>query len=145
MMSNVLAIDPGKMTGWADLFQGQFRSGQVDWLNSLLWFEKVHERYDVIVCESFIITRNTITKSRQNWSLEAIGAIKYIRLRDTGDTVVMQPPAVGKSFGTDDKVKAMGWWAPGKIHANDAARHLLAYSAGHPDAGVDLSPLEALL
>jgi len=141
-----LAIDPGKMTGWASFRHGDFSSGQDKWMESLTWFEAIHTAYDVIVCESFIITRNTITKSRQNWSLEAIGAIKYMRFRDVwGDEVVMQSPSVGKAFGTDDKVKAMGWWAPGYIHANDAARHLLAYAAGNPGTGVDLSPLESLL
>ena len=35
------------------------------------------------------------------------------------------------TFATDDKLRRLGWYKPGKGHANDAARHLLLWFAKH--------------
>ncbi len=95
-----------------------------------------------MVSESFIINAGTLRRGREHWSLEAIGAMKHILQRQGLPDLVLQSPASGKKFGTDEKLKAMGWWLPNNGHANDAARHLLTYMARAPMRwSLDLSPL----
>jgi len=79
-----------------------------------------------VVCESYIVTANTLKKSRQNWSLEGIGVFRYLA-RTSDAEFTLQSPADAKTFATDEKLKAMGWHVPGRDHANDASRHLLLY------------------
>ncbi len=44
--------------------------------------------------------------------------------------LTLQTPATGKGFGTDAKLKHLGWYNPTQGgHSNDAARHLLTYLA----------------
>ena len=64
-----------------------------------------------------------------------IGGLRYLAV--VGDEYVgplrfvRQTPAQAKSFGTDDKLRRLGWYTPTPGgHANDAARHLLAFAVG---------------
>lgn len=78
-----------------------------------------------VVCESFTIAAHTAKKTRQYWSLESIGAIRWACMK-AGVSFTLQSPADAKGFATDAKLKALGWYTPTKDgHANDAARHLL--------------------
>lgn len=129
-----IAVDPGKMTGWA--IRGGDQSmiaGELEWYTFLEWLESYIEaavklRYEVtLISESYIITPATIKKTRQYWSLEAIGCMKYWSLHHLHKDLVLQSPANAKSFSTNDKLKKMNWYLPGKGHANDALRHLLLY------------------
>jgi hypothetical protein len=84
---------------------------------------------DVVVCEDYIITQRTIKLSRQNMSLESIGVLRWLcsawMIR-----FVLQTPSEGKGFGTDEKLKRLGWYRPTPGgHANDATRHLLTFLA----------------
>lgn len=126
----IYAFDPGKMTGWARLSPGgEFQSGQLEWYDSLYF---VHEtlksggRPD-IVCEDFIITSETVKKSRQSYSSEGIGVLRFLT-KSYGCRFEIQTPAAAKSFSSNDKLKRIGWYVPGQDHANDAARHLLLYA-----------------
>lgn len=128
----ILAVDPGLATGLAVLESSvmRFNSHEVktpkefyDWIQ---WFFESPHHPTHIVCESYIITPETIKKSRQNYSLELIGVLKYLAWeRELPFT--LQTPIEGKSFGTDEKLKTIGWYRPSQGHANDAARHLLTY------------------
>lgn len=124
---NVLAVDPGKTTGWATLsHDGSLGFGEDPWSDYLRWFEATTQFYDVVVCESFHITASTAKKSFQPWSLEAIGVMRFL-LSKHGKDLVLQSPGEAMSFSTNDKLKAAGMWVVGKPHARDAARHLLLY------------------
>lgn len=58
--------------------------------------------------------------------VEVIGVVKeWARQKDWA--LVSQTPAEGKFFFTDDRLKAMQLWKPGKPHAMDALRHLLYF------------------
>lgn len=140
---NIMTVDPGKMTGWAMYTTevDSFSSGQAPWFEHLQWFEDVYRAFDVVVCESFVITAATIKKSRQNWSLEAIGTMKYL-LAKQGRELVLQSPGEAKGFATPEKLKKVGWWLPGKDHAQDAARHMLTYVVRNSrEIGFDLNRL----
>jgi hypothetical protein len=41
--------------------------------------------------------------------------------------VVFQTAGAGKGFVSDEKLKIMDMWVPGKKHAMDARRHLIYY------------------
>lgn len=130
----IIAVDPGKMTGWARLNDaGGFESGEQS-LYATLYF--IHETMKQgvgskleIVCEDFIFTRETLKKSRQMYSSEGIGALRFLtELHDV--PFYIQTPAAAKQFSTDEKLKLIRWHRPGKGHANDAARHLLLHAEG---------------
>lgn len=128
------AIDPGGVTGVALYTPGiGFQSCEVPggsaqfapfWRSVLAQGPIRH-----IVCESFIITPSTATKTRQYDALEIIGWLK-LECPFLGIPFAMQSPSKGKAFGTDDKLRALGWYdrTPGG-HRNDAARHLLTFLA----------------
>ena len=66
-MTYVLAVDPGKTTGWATLRGPLFLSGQTPWYEFLEWFEsQIRTTPEMtVVSESFTITPATIKKSPQ--------------------------------------------------------------------------------
>ena len=136
----IIGSDPGKMTGvatWderkpdADRFDS-FELGVTeyfDWLHTT-----IHEAHSAgmeirLVCESFIITVHTAKNTQAAWSLELIGVLKFLAHRYGLAEVKMQSPSVGKTFGTDAKLRHVGWWRSKSGHANDAARHLMTYAA----------------
>jgi len=128
----IIAVDPGKMTGWARLnAAGSFESGEQS-LYATLYF--IHETMKQgvgskleIICEDFIFTKETLKKSRQIYSTEGIGALRYLtELYDV--PFYIQTPAAAKRFSSNEKLKQVGWYRPGKGHANDAARHLLLHA-----------------
>jgi hypothetical protein len=149
----ILAVDPGKTTGWAfkntSEFQVKYAESMGIQFGEFKWFEFL-DRYqawmmeghiDVTVCESFIITRETLKKTRQNWSLEAIGVMRFLSAQ-RGKEFVLQSPGEAKKFATNDKLKKIDWWPTGQDHAQDAARHLLTYVAANSEIlGFDLSQI----
>lgn len=122
----LLAVDPGKMTGWAQLWDGQFSSGQLSCFEFLEWQVSTFAAYDAVILERFRIGPQTLTKQADaHW---AIGTNFIVTWWATtmGTRVILQDPAQAKSFATNDKLKAIGWRRPsGGGHADDAARHLL--------------------
>lgn len=124
-MANIrlLAVDPGGTTGWAwwETATHRFDSGEeADWLD---WMYNRLPEYDLIVIEKYTITMKTAKLSQQTDALRLTGALEYDAY--PYHKVIITTPAEAKSFSTDDKLKRMGWYRPGKGHANDAARHLL--------------------
>lgn len=151
----ILAVDPGKTTGWAFLNTNAYdyhkspaivilpQVGEYEWYEFLERYEDwlYSGKIDVTVSESFIISRETLKKTRQNYSLEAIGVMRYMSQRK-GREFVLQAPSVAKSFATKEKLDKLGWWPKGQDHAQDASRHLLTYVAAHStNLGFDLSQI----
>jgi hypothetical protein len=128
---NVLAIDPGKESGWAEWYNGQFSSAMMphNTLLDLAWTDM--HNYDMVAVESYIITAATLKKTRgDNWSLEQIGALRWMAHRHNVK-FVLQSPADAKSFVKNDRLAGLGWYKTGPGHDNDAARHLLLALANH--------------
>lgn len=124
-----LAFDPGGTTGIAtyNAASGNFHSFQVEGRHEAesLIVDLIPWHRAVVVGESFIITAETLKKSRQMDPLYIIGYMDGLCAAH-GTPFYLQSPSEGKSFGTDTKLKALGWWNPTTGgHANDAARHLL--------------------
>lgn len=130
----IVAVDPGKVTGVAKWRRD--RPAEIDSLQQPCWdaVATVHHLMTngltAVVCESYVISSQTLRKTRgENWSLESIGALRYLAgLFDI--PFILQTPADAKSFVTDQKLHAAGWYQPSTGgHANDAARHLMLYLA----------------
>lgn len=129
----LLALDPGLRTGLAALNvirqDDPFWSDEIgdplnvcDWVNTALEMQKV----DLVVCENYIITGQTHTKTQQHYSLEIIGCVRWLCSRH-GVEFVLQTPVERKGI-TNDILKKLGWYKGSKGdfagHADDAARHL---------------------
>ncbi len=137
-------IDPGKMTGIAswDSQSSVFTSLEVTDLKSLgQWIELLvsvndyelrrtdflDDRLDIeLGWERYIITPGNTRQGLGYWSIEAIGVARYLALKH--DFTILTPQISSMmSFSTDARLKLIGWYKPGKPHANDAARHLMRY------------------
>ena len=131
-MLEVIALDPGVTTGVAHWLNGRLHTtAQLDqdmtgdWIHLAATDRQPGEL--VVVCESYVVTAETLRKSRQTASLEIIGAVKWLG-HYHGFPVVMQQASSAKKFATDDRLRAAGWRQPSSMdHANDALRHLLTY------------------
>lgn len=130
-MGTVIAVDPGGTTGLAAWAPGiglhlvELKPNEaVDWLAEVA--QGALKKHFVV--ERYIITPATAKMSQQHDALEIIGALKYL-VRAHGHTLTMQTPAEAKAFSTDEKLKNLGWYHPGKPHARDASRHALLYLA----------------
>lgn len=127
-----IAVDPGGVTGVAWLANGEpstFMSTQIEGGRDGFadWFRMVIAEgftIDTVFCEDFIITSATARKTPQPDPYRIIGWLEQ-ECRFLGIRFVLQTPSTGKSFGTDGKLKYVGWFRRGTGHANDAARHLL--------------------
>ena len=92
----------------------------IDWTHSVLADNQPINR---LIVESYTITARTLKLTRQPWSLEQIGALRWLA-HQYRVPFILQSPAGAKGFATDEKLKAVGWW-PSSDHARDAARHLM--------------------
>jgi len=126
----VTAWDPGLTTGWAtwNVSTNEFDSDQGDYSDA---YAKCHSICGagsgvMWIAERFIITVNTAKNTQAPWSLEMIGVLRYFASVYSNSELHMQAQAEGKLLGTDDRLKLLGWHKRGKVHANDAARHLLS-------------------
>jgi hypothetical protein len=125
----IYAIDPGKVTGIAtfDPLTREFHQWEMDGRTHMYALIDQMDSSDFVVAESYTITGQTAKYSQQLDALYIIGAIEaHSYVYGTG--FALQSPSQAKSFGTDAKLKHLGWWyaTPGG-HASDAARHLLRH------------------
>ena len=123
----ILAFDPGKRTGIASWNDGWFGSDIMDAYPAMVYADEAIGNWpnlDLVVCESFVITQQTLKKSRgENWSLEQIGTLRYFCTR-SGIPFKLYSPGEGLDFGKG-KLKPLEWYKPGEGHDNSAACHLL--------------------
>lgn len=127
----IIAVDPGKNTGIAtfDRVEGTVKATQD--LDQQMTCDMVYElmmvsHVELVVCESFTVTGSKVV-TFQPYSLEIIGMLRWLCERNDVP-FVEQTPRDAKTFATDDRLRKMGWYLPGKKHANDAQRHLFLYA-----------------
>lgn len=142
----ILAVDPGGTTGVVQWYQGQdfllpdqIVNGRFGFYR---WFNEEVDQLDIelIVCEDFLITQQSVKKTRQSDALRIIGYLDGWCFVN-GVRFVLQTPNEGKGFGTDEKLKHVGWYTVGKPHATDAARHLLTATRTMPQIQAKLKGL----
>lgn len=133
----ILAIDPGKICGWATLGEWgkplenpevRLCAGQEEIQPFLERMDDSLGCGDLVICEKFLITKRTMTATADaHWAMSAIGCLEYW-CRRRGIPFVLQTPGEAKAFAADDKLKVLGWYRATKGgHRNDSMRHLLLY------------------
>ena len=133
----LVAVDPGKMTGIAELDQeGHFWSEEEPTWLAVEYLHDQLRRFGgssvaLLVCEAYVISARTLKATRQYEALESIGALRYLAGRaDVPFKLVT--PAASKRLATDDKLRHLGWYDPSRGgHKNDAARVLLVAALEH--------------
>lgn len=132
-----VAIDPGTTTGvcmlevTGDMIHEPYFT-QIKPINQVAEFirDMLGPGLDTIVLETFHIGDKTHGASRQGlqdalnligWINIEFGSIYHMRTK-----VVHQSPSLGKSV-SDDILKSLGWYTPGKRHQNDAGLHMVRY------------------
>jgi hypothetical protein len=137
----VLALDPGGTTGWA-LFSvhPEAMSGDPDvhvldnvlWWNSGQFTGRQDDQIDEILAlveewpNARLVTEDFLLRQLNAvlWPVE----INAIVLRATRPRYwVKQHASLAMSTVTDDRLKAWGFWVPGKEHARDAIRHAITF------------------
>jgi hypothetical protein len=139
-LSRILAVDPGKTTGYVIWDDGERVEGELygEAFLDLAWEHLTGEEFDAVVCERFIINARTAKLTQSPWSLEQIGALRFM-CKKFDIKFVLQNASDAKRFATDKKLNDLGWKRPkGDGHARDAQRHLLVYliSTGEVDAAL---------
>lgn len=139
----ILALDPGGTTGWVK--QGQYAQasefvwGQLEESNhhNKLWSlltMAVGEALSLsvpcyIVYERFEFRHEERDRDKIEYiSAEYNGVVKLFGQNNHPHVkLVEQGASQAKDFFTDDKLRHLGLWVPGKKHARDAMRHLLYF------------------
>ena len=125
----LLCLNPGETTGWAIFERGKLvRCGQlVSTIPGVPQFI-VQEMPSHVVYEDFVLYAHKAQD--QQWSKmntsRVIGAIEYV-CWELGIPYYEQVALEGKSFVTDDKLKAWDLYQTGQRHARDAIRHGIAF------------------
>lgn len=129
-MSYVLAVDPGKTTGfalWSALKPSEAVISQAENDVFLPYADRLmtaHGPELLIVCEAYIISPETLKKSRQTDPLEVIGVLRYLAFRHGSTFAPLQKAADAKTVVPNDRLRTLGWYERGADHGRDAARHL---------------------
>jgi hypothetical protein len=151
----ILSLDPGVTTGYAAAYYSTDRlsigvdehvwtpRGLYDWLKVYL---RESNAPTTIIYEGFEY-RNKPRTGLNLTPVELIGVIKIFKERHEPIVdFVMQSAASGKAFFSDDKLKVMGAYKPGKKHGRDATRHLLQWANfGAGAQWIDLQNCEIIL
>ncbi len=121
-----VGLDPGGSTGvatWSGMYTDVVERFEFDRPNHhrelYNWLHR--QNPTVLIVEDFKWT----TTPASLISKEYIGVCQLYS-QFTGTRMELQDRSM-KQFWSDDKIKAIGLWLPGKPHAIDALRHLLYY------------------
>jgi hypothetical protein len=139
-----LALDPGITTGYAvgEIWghdpdtnddvdsQGRFRflyADEAKLSEAGLWYLLCSISPAFLIAESFEFRQNT----RDNVELFSRNLLGVSRLWTelAHSDFRSQSPSEGKGFYTDKKLRQLGYYSRGKVHARDATRHLLYFMA----------------
>lgn len=148
-MEYVLAVDPGKMTGYAWHHIGGDPLVREGDFSAFLWAaDKLLDlRRDrvAVVCEAYQITERTARLGSQgglgdphrHFSLEIIGALRFLCEKHGATFAPLQTARDAKSVVSNDLLKRFGWYTVGMDHGRDATRHLVLWLAktGRLDLG----------
>lgn len=134
----ILGVDPGLMTGVSLFDVTDSMEPKLIWSAELevsdfyQTAEKIISDYAgmlEVVCESFIIGPQTYKKTQAPWSLKGWGVVEFLCMKNEVPLII-QKPVEAKSFASNEKLKAVGFWHVGDAgHANDSIRHSVTYMA----------------
>lgn len=123
-------LDPGLVTGLAtyDLEHPNFMSWQYEPDDVV---RRLHQLLEIcdgrmrIGWEKYLVAGGP-HKGTAKYSLEIIGRLQDFALVH-GVEVLPSQPSSARALGQVTYLRRLGWYKPGKPHANDASQHLLAH------------------
>lgn len=124
-------LDPGKVTGYSRLLFG----GREPWFNA--WEVGPQEMGNLIADQTARHGREMIlgweaylgSGGTPRHALEVIGVARYFATKH--NCVIVERPASSRLICRDEHLRELGWHRPGKEHANQATRHLVAWLLHH--------------
>lgn len=119
----VLWLDPGRTTGYAELCPGpRVITGEKRGIESVgLFIDGFCQGGRAIGWEDYLGSGGS-----PRYAFEVIGVATYLALRSR--CRILDPaPAASRVVCSDEALKRLGWWKPGHEHANQAAKHLVAW------------------
>lgn len=123
-------LDPGLTTGWATLALGRkFESGQGTLTETGEYLDTAAAVFmsDMAIgWEQYIVTPGGGRTGTAEPPLKVIGMAEWICYLNGCQRLKPVPSAMRLSSSAD-MLKRLGWYTPGQDHANQAARHLLAW------------------
>jgi len=126
----VIWLDPGLHTGWATLLHGEhFDSGEgiLPEIGELLEdYANIYHDNLGIGWEQYVLTSGGSRTGSAGPPIEVIGVARWIGYKFQCQMLKPVPAAMRKA-ATPEMLDRLGWWCPGLGHANDAARHMLAW------------------
>lgn len=140
----VLALDPGGTTGWCVLgIHPDAMSGDEgihpfgEYGNVLFWTageftgkqdDQIDECVELIASwPSARLVTEGFQLRQLNAQLDPVEINAALRWAVRPRYFVKQNAALAMSTMTDDRLKALGFWLPGKEHARDATRHAITF------------------
>lgn len=132
----IVGVDPGGTTGlawWNEVTHRLETTAQQPAQHAVVtlwaWLEKYAPGQSVeVACERFQIGPRTLQASRQYDALHVAGAVRF-KCGQLGVPYFEYPPATSKRLATDDRLHQLGLYQPGRGHANDATRQVVAHLA----------------
>jgi len=150
----VLAIDPGKTTGYAiavcddvlKLLVQEDRLSLAEMDQLLIDLIQDSQPNLHVIYEDFEY-RNYARSGLDLTPVKLIGVIELVRERyEPFVHFYKQSAATGKAFWSDEKLKQVGAYKVGKKHGRDATRHFLQWAKFGPGAEhIDLDKIEIVL
>lgn len=126
----VIWLDPGLHTGWAALTDGaEFHSGEgiLPEIGELLTAHGIWHREDMAIgWEQYIVAPGGGRAGSPGPPIEVIGMARWLGFYHHCQMLKPVPSAM-RTVVKPEHLKKLGWYRPGKDHANQAARHLLAW------------------
>lgn len=130
----VLFLDPGNTTGWSMLqytTEGyDFQAGQAE--GSVIvgdFVARLARAYGPglhLGWEQYIVVNGGGRGGDANQALETIGIARWLCV-EYHCTLLRPMPASSRVVASVALLKELGWYTPGRVHANDATRHLVAW------------------
>lgn len=123
-------LDPGLMTGVAgyDDDTEKFFSGQYQKEDLYQYLEGLGQLYGdrlAVGFEHYIVTSGGACRGTSKYSREVIAVVEQMAAE--GRFRLLPPmPSSARKLGNVTYLRRLGWYRPGKRHANDAAQHLLS-------------------
>lgn len=122
--------DPGLLTGlaWYDMEKDFFNSWQYNYQDLARQLRRIvvmGEGRMVMGYEKFIDTSGGRKTSSPQHAHRAVQVIEDF-VREEGVPLLRAQPSSARILGQVVYLRRLGWYKPGKGHANDAAQHVLA-------------------
>lgn len=151
---NILALDPGRTTGYALSVDGTVGYGQLRLEPREFWdFLNRYLPVDVechVVCEDFSFRQGSQHEGIDLYPCELIGILKLHRTFhvDMSHQLYFQPASVQgrKAYFSDKMLKDMGFYIKGVEHGRSAVKHLfywLLFGPGY-QYGIDMESLRLI-